>query len=241
MKRSVLVTIVVLLLAVFAQAQEHDVTTVQNILRENNLEWDLFERILLKNGRIVTLNLDNKEYHLEGIKTLSPIIGSLTELKVLTLNDNDLKELPDDVFTLTKLTRLEVKNNELVKLPENIGNLVYLRELDLRNNEFRYLPNSVLNLKSLVKLHLWGNRLEYLPEKIGRLSSLKELHLRRNRLMALPISVTKLNLTYFDFDENYLCEVDDKRIDKWLKKYDDRYKSVQYCIHNRPIGSLFFN
>ncbi len=231
MKRSALITVAIVLLAIFAQAQTHDVTVVQTILKENNLDWDLFDRIRLQNGRIVTLNLDNKEYHLEGITTLSPEIGKLTELKTLTLNDNDLKVLPEDLFKLTNLKRLEVKNNELVEIPDKIGKLVKLKELDLRNNEFRVLPNSIVNLSSLYKLHLWGNDIEYLPNRIGNLSSLKELYLRGNRLLTLPVSITKLKLTYFDFLENYLCEVNNVKIDKWLTKYDDRYKGVQYCTH----------
>lgn len=232
MKRSVLLIISFLVVAVFGQAQEHDVTIVKDILKENNLEWDLFDRIRLKNGRIVTLNLDNKEFHLEGITTLSPKIGNLTELKILTLNDNDLKVLPENLFKCTQLRILEVKNNELIEVSESIGNLLYLKELDLRNNEFRFLPNSIVNLKSLVKLHLWGNELEYLPERIGRLSSLRELYLRGNRLITMPVSITNLNLTYLDFLENYLCDVTNKKIDRWLKRYDDRYKGVQYCVHN---------
>ena len=231
MKRPALIAIGVLLLVLFAQAQVHDVTIVQNVLQENNLEWDLFERIRLKNGRIVTLNLDNKDIHLEGITNLSPEIGKLSELKILTLNDNDLRELPSELFDLTQLTILEIKNNELIEVPKQIGKLAKLRELDLRNNEFRYLPNSFVNLKSLYKLQLWGNDLEYLPDRIGNLSSLKELYLRGNRLLTLPVSITRLKLTYIDFLENYMCEVNNKSVDRWLKRYDERYKSVQYCIH----------
>ena len=231
MRRPALVTIGVLLLALFAQAQVHDVTIVLNILQENNLEWDLFERIRLKNGRIVTLNLDNEDYHLEGITNLSHEIGKLSELKILTLNDNDLIEVPNELFDLTKLTILEIKNNELIDIPKQIGKLARLRELDLRNNEFRVLPNSFVNLKSLYKLQLWGNDLEYLPDRIGNLSSLKELYLRGNRLLTLPVSITKLNLTYIDLLENYMCEVNNRYVDRWLKKHHDRYKSEQYCIH----------
>ena len=217
------------ILLLSAQGQVNDVAIVMDILEENGLDWRIEELVTKKDGRIVKLNLDNKDFGKEGITRLLPEIGKLSELEVLTINDNDLITLPQEIFQLTRLTRLEIKNNNLISLPFGIHKLSNLKKLDLRNNELRVLPNDIVHLKNLVKLQLWGNELTTLPSQIGRLSSLKELYLRGNRLTGLPPSITRLKLHYLDMLENQLCDVP-KRVDRWLKKFEVNYEMLQYCV-----------
>jgi len=217
------------ILLLFVQGQADDIDVVVNILEENELFWRVDELVTVKDGRVVKLNLDNKDFGKEGITRLVPEIGQLTELQELTINDNDLTRFPKEIFTCSKLVKLEIKNNNLISLPVGIHKLTSLRKLDLRNNELRVLPDDIVNLKYLVKLQLWGNELTMLPSQMGRLSSLKELYLRGNRLTGLPVSITKLKLHYLDMLENQLCDVP-KRIDRWLKKFEVHYEMLQYCM-----------
>lgn len=206
-----------------------DASAVKAILDANRLSWNINSIATFKNGRIVTLNLNNPEVGNEGIRTLPPAIGQLTALEVLTINDNDLSQLPREITNCTNLRRLEIQNNSLSSLPPGISKLVNLRVLDIRNNSLDALPMEIGNLKSIVKLQLWGNRFVTLPDAIGNLSTLKELYLKGNRLSNLPVSITKLNIKYIDVIDNELCGLKGP-VDTWLKKFDEKYSSLQKCV-----------
>ena len=105
-------------------ASYDDASAVKAVLDANRLSWNINSISTFRNGRIVTLNLNNPDVGNEGIRTLPPAIGRLTALEVLTINDNDLAQLPKEITNCTKLTRLEIKNNSLVSLPPGITKLV---------------------------------------------------------------------------------------------------------------------
>ena len=228
MKKTTLVLTVLSVFLAFSFVKANDAEIVRSILSINKIDLEVSEIAKFKEGRIIELNLDNKDFSREGITILPSEIGKLTELRSFTINDNDLTTLPKEIFNLTKLTVLEIKNNDLISLPPGIRKLTRLQKLDLRNNELAKLPREIGELKSLVKLQLWGNELKQLPSTVGNLSSLKELYLRGNKLTGLPVSITRLRLTYLDVLDNHLCNVPEKVI-KWLEKYDKNFKSLQFC------------
>lgn len=228
MKKILLTLLIVGSFFMFSHAQENDLKVVKSILGLNDIELDVEEIVKIRDGRVIELNLNNRDYSKEGITYLPKDIGKLTALRVLTINDNDLTTIPKEIYNLTKLTILEIKNNNLVSLPAGIRKLSSLQKLDLRNNEIEVLPREIGKLTSLVKLQLWGNELTQLPSTIGNLSSLRELYLRGNKLTGLPVNITKLRLTYLDILDNHLCNLPAKVI-KWLEKYDRDFKSLQFC------------
>jgi len=207
-------------------AQGTDIQIVESIFKENSVQWNIDERVTMEGNRVVGLNL-NGDITKNWLTVLNPSIGKLTELKVLTINDNELFEIPEEIYTCTKLAKLEIKSNNLQKLPDGISELASLEELDLRHNELEELPADIADLKSIKKLHLWGNKLVSLPPQIGNLHSLKELFLMNNRLLSLPESITKLNLTYLDISFNYLRD-SEAIVDTWLKKFNKNYRSEQF-------------
>lgn len=229
MKKSTALLLLVCTFFLFTQTYSDDTEVVKSILRTNNdLNWKIDNIAKTVNGRIVSLNLNNQDIGNEGITTLGPEIGQLTELTKLTINDNDLTALPAAIFNLTKLRELEIKNNSLLTLPLGINNLTSLRVLDLRNNQLSELPEEIGKLPSLVKLHLWGNNLMSIPPEIGNLSSLQELYLKGNRLTSLPNEITKLKIKYIDVLDNKLCNLSGA-VDRWLRRFDDKYEVLQKC------------
>ena len=70
-------------------------------------------------------------------------IFSITSLKVLHLDSNQLTTLPSTIGNLTNLTDLYLGNNQLTILPESIGELTSLEYLGLSDNQLSTLPASI--------------------------------------------------------------------------------------------------
>ncbi len=219
----------VFVVSLYVLTKADDTEVLRSILAIDSLDWNIDSIATFREGRIVALDLSNKNIGKNGISKLIPEIGQLTELTSFKINDNDITELPKEFFTLTKLTHLEIQNNQLLTLPIAIGDLVNLKEMYLRNNQLDALPASIGKLKSLRKLHLWGNNFTQLPPEIGNLSGLQELYLKGNRLTDLPVNITNLKIKYLDVLDNKLCNVS-SQIDAWLKKFNKEYRKLQQCV-----------
>ena len=60
-------------------------------------------------------------------------ITAMRSLVLLDLSDNELDEIPEDVWRLASLKQLFLSNNEIKRLPRGMRK-IRLRELDLRGN-----------------------------------------------------------------------------------------------------------
>ena len=124
--------------------------------------------------------------------------GGLSELEVLSLNNNGFVEIPSEVFELENLRELFVLGNRLERVPVEIGGLSGLVSLGLTNNVLGgSIPVEIGDLVNLEWLDL-SNRLESryernnqltgpIPAEIGKLAKLRYLNLSGNRLSgAIP-------------------------------------------------------
>jgi hypothetical protein len=114
-------------------------------------------------------------------------------LKVLSLSNNRLSKLPDELVLLEQLTELDVSDNLLTELPAQIGRLTSLETLSVEHNRLRELPPSIGQLSSLRELRANDNKLRRLPAEIGRLTKLRRLFIQQNRLTELPREFTRLD------------------------------------------------
>ena len=55
------------------------------------------------------------------LRDLSPEIGHLTDLVILSLRDNELRHLPYDIGKLEQLEVLIVQGNQMVLLPQDLA------------------------------------------------------------------------------------------------------------------------
>ncbi|CAF1055811.1 unnamed protein product [Didymodactylos carnosus] len=85
------------------------------------------------------------------VKVLSPVLWSLTNIRFLIMNNNELSRLPPEIGNLTKLIHLDLSKNRLRTLPAQIGNLVHLKRLYLENNQLKNLPYELgkLNIEDI--------------------------------------------------------------------------------------------
>ncbi|PRP80507.1 hypothetical protein PROFUN_11820 [Planoprotostelium fungivorum] len=155
--------------------------------------------------------------------TISPSIGSLTNLTWLNLTSNTIGgSIPDSIGKLSLLQRLYLNNNQLNgTIPSSINNLHSLQVLWLFSNslsgpipplsnlsalyhvnlQFNQLngpiPSSLGDLPRLSQLMLSGNQLSGpIPSSIGQASSLTQLLLGFNRLNGSIPSMSGLNQLY---------------------------------------------
>ncbi|MCG8575494.1 MAG: hypothetical protein MI810_11465 [Flavobacteriales bacterium] len=73
-------------------------------------------------------------YICDGLKTLSPLIGNLKQLKSLNLNGNQINTVPTEIASLEKLELLDLSFNEIKDFSVDIKKLKNLKTLVLKDN-----------------------------------------------------------------------------------------------------------
>ncbi|KAI3840116.1 hypothetical protein MKX03_003572 [Papaver bracteatum] len=133
-------------------------------------------------SRVTRLVLDSKGL----VGSISPYIGNLSFLRVLSLYGNKFKgEIPQEVGRLSRLQIFFVGNNTLTgKIPRNISSCKNLEDFVIFNND------------------LVGG----IPTELGSLSKLQNLLLTKNNLKGtIPVSLSNLSgLSLFDVGFNNL-------------------------------------
>ncbi|MCA9330213.1 leucine-rich repeat domain-containing protein, partial [Candidatus Saccharibacteria bacterium] len=80
--------------------------------------------------------------------------GQLTNLRRLSLSNNQLTSLPSEFFQLVNLRDLWFNDNRLATIPLEISRLTDLQELWLDNNHFTIIPFEISRLSNLWGLYM---------------------------------------------------------------------------------------
>ncbi|MBN1577874.1 MAG: leucine-rich repeat domain-containing protein [Chitinispirillaceae bacterium] len=226
-KRFFLISFLVISAKLFAE--QSDAPIVQSILEKCGLSGVTANDVaVMENGRVVTLNLTNKEVGKEGITVLPPEIGQLTALRELICIENSIETIPPEIGNCVNLKNLDLASNRIAAIPPEIGKLKNLTSLDLRHNSIEKMSPALGKCSNLEFLWLWGNKLTELDPAITQLKKLKELYLNDNRLTTLPAGIVGMKFKYIDLTGNKLCSMSTK-LDAWAKKIDKEYRSMQKC------------
>ena len=108
-----------------------------------------------------------------GIEEIPTTIGELSNLILLSLNYNEIKNLPDQVCDLKELHSLSLSHNRIEHLPELIGKLEKLAWIDLNRNPVENLPDSITDLKNLEKLYLMNTGIK--KEQTDKIEQLEQI------------------------------------------------------------------
>ncbi|CAK7326210.1 unnamed protein product [Dovyalis caffra] len=142
---------------------------------------------------------------------LSPLIGKLSELRVLSLPYNEFSgEIPLEIWGLDKLQVLDLEGNLFTgKLPDEFVGLKKLRVLNLGFNRLDgEIPIWLSNCVAMEVLNLAGNRLKgSIPGFFGSFLKLRELNLANNELNGTVPGGFEGNCLYFehlDLSGNFL-------------------------------------
>ncbi len=131
----------------------------------------------------------------------------LTMVTEVNVGNNQLTEVPEELFQMQSLQMLKLYHNELTSLPssDDLYNTLYtspIQRLELDWNKLVTLPEDLFRgvANSLEELSVECNQLKWLPPGLWVCPKLKTLKLSRNRLSQLhtlssPAYYTDLELT----------------------------------------------
>ncbi|KAJ0470904.1 putative protein kinase RLK-Pelle-LRR-XII-1 family [Helianthus annuus] len=152
------------------------------------------------------ISLENNT--LKGV--IPPQLGNLFRLQELYLMNNSFEgEVPASLSNCTRLDELWLSRNKLVgKLPHQLSSLVNLRIITFHRNDFTGgVPSFLANLTSLESISAGNNHLSgSVPHALGQLHNLQEIGLMRNQLYGMiPPSLYNLtSLRILSFTDNQL-------------------------------------
>lgn len=109
------------------------------------------------------LNLSHSLYNYTYVDVFGDLLKhAVPKLSILSLANNDLVYLPEDMFTsLSDLTSLDLRSNSIVSIKNVTFQNQALISLDLRNNALKGLSNATLNEFNQIpglQLYLLGNQ-----------------------------------------------------------------------------------
>jgi Leucine-rich repeat (LRR) protein len=119
-----------------------------SIYHEIGLPLDVFCLVHLRTLRVNgTPFISKSELDDNQISTgLSPLIGRLNKLTVLSLINTAASYIPNQALAvLTNITKLEIDNCGLYEIPSSISLLTKLEELRLPNNHLHSIPQNTGN------------------------------------------------------------------------------------------------
>ena len=182
-------------------------------------------------GRVTHLDMNGN--NLSG--TLTPALGNLTELFMLSLPRNSISgRIPAELGRLTNLEWFNLASNKMTgSIPAELGNMNKLRAINLFNNQLTgNIPAELGQLTRLDYLDVASNLLTgNIPAELGNLTNLAVLGLQNNENMAgpLPVEITAISsLSYLNLEGTKLCVPDDSVFRTWLHIIEEKH-GIQPC------------
>mmetsp|Transcript_5843 Transcript_5843/g.20624 ORF Transcript_5843/g.20624 Transcript_5843/m.20624 type:complete len:259 (-) Transcript_5843:3455-4231(-) len=161
----------------------------------------------------IDADMTHLDLRLKRLTTLPWDLSVLTNLRELDLSMNLYTQLPEqcvwrDGHLATSLTKLSINQNRIQMLPEEIQEMTALQTLCIYDNIMTSLPKSIHRLNNLTQLSIYNNFITELPEEFCRIPKLQFAFLSNNRLTSLPNGLEQLTcLRGFYLDGNPITEL----------------------------------
>ena len=192
---------------------------------------DSLGHLYLRNNSLKHLQPDNRS------DELPEALNHMTNMSILTLNDNKIKYIKAGVFKdmeqvkildlganmleviepgsfdgLANLQVLKINHNKLVEIPAVLNHMTNLVSLTLNDNKINYIkPGIFKDVKQLGNLVLGGNMLEHIePGTFKDLANLQGLNISHNKLTEIhPELLNHMNnLSFLSLSNNQLGSLD---------------------------------
>ncbi|KAH7107987.1 L domain-like protein [Auriculariales sp. MPI-PUGE-AT-0066] len=95
------------------------------------------------------------------------VLGQLTSLTHLKLDNNQFRSVPSTLGKLTKLVSLSFTENQVDVLPDSIGDLHRLETLNVRNNNLSEIPAAIWQCENLKWLNATSNVIHTFADPAG--------------------------------------------------------------------------
>eukprot|EP00286_Rhodomonas_abbreviata_P021461 CAMPEP_0181293390 /NCGR_PEP_ID=MMETSP1101-20121128/3040_1 /TAXON_ID=46948 /ORGANISM="Rhodomonas abbreviata, Strain Caron Lab Isolate" /LENGTH=256 /DNA_ID=CAMNT_0023397975 /DNA_START=288 /DNA_END=1055 /DNA_ORIENTATION=- len=172
-----------------------DLSVLTN-LKELDLSMNLYTTIpdqcLWKDGHLAT-SLTKLSINQNRIQVIPEEIGEMKNLNTLCIYDNTLTSLPGNICKMESLTQLSVYNNFITALPEEFCLIPKLQQAYLSNNKLTALPEGMEKMTGLSALFLDGNAIQELPSGFFKMPALQELTLANNNLKSVPADLANMS------------------------------------------------
>lgn len=158
------------------------VTSMPN-LQSIRAQHNMAKALDLQADSLAILNLSNNPITRFTVLAAS----NASALTHLDLSHSRLETIPEELFTTClSLQLLSVNNNKIRSISENVGNLQRLGTLSIKNNVLQSVPSSIGKLMRLHTLDVSSNQLSVLPDTIWQCSELETLNASFNNLVEFP-------------------------------------------------------
>jgi Leucine-rich repeat (LRR) protein len=104
-------------------------------------------------------------------------VKAMSAIKVLKLDKNNLKKLPDELYDIKILKELTFSDNQVSFISPKIGQLVELNKLNFAQNKVAKIPKELGDCEEIEQLYIHHNRFTSLPCSLVNLRLLRELGL----------------------------------------------------------------
>nr|WP_321407876.1 leucine-rich repeat domain-containing protein [uncultured Carboxylicivirga sp.] len=136
--------------------------------------------ISVLNSRLTKLDLSN-----QNLTEIPKEVFRFKRLRVLKLSGNKLKKLPPELASLSQLERLDLSNNQITVLHASIGKLSNLKVLNLNNNKVKNFPKQI-DFTTLEVLSIANNRFKDETIDFSDFINIKKLNISGNLLTKFP-------------------------------------------------------
>ncbi len=135
----------------------------------------------------IVRNLEELNFSGKNITEIHPsVFSKLSKLKNILFSDNQIKELPRNIFNeLVNLERIHFGNNQIKEIHTNLFNgLAKLKEIDFSLNNIKEIdPNIFEGLVNLEKIAFSNNQISEIdPNLFTKLAQLKEIDFSFNNI-----------------------------------------------------------
>lgn len=133
---------------------------------------------------------------LGNITTLTSIPASMATAPALTtlnMMGCRVNSIPDVQFPVIKVLTLD--NNEMTTIPDNIVKFTALTTLNANNNKLTTIPAVMTSMPTLTGLYLNANKIASIP---AGMSTLEFLFLNDNEMTSIPAGMTKMKTLYIN-------------------------------------------
>lgn len=137
----------------------------------------------------------------ESLATLVP------DMERLSCEDNNLDALPNWIFTLSNLRVLNISMNRIREIPSEIRNLTKLEEFRCSYNLIPSIT-PVMNCLELRLLFCPHTAITEIPREIGNLSHLEALRFNNTLVSVIPVEIERCsNLHYLNCCSSNLKDI----------------------------------